>query len=52
MDGWLDDLRKVRGDEAIVALVGNKCDLDSGGARYSLPTLRHTVCEGCFTPGK
>merc|ERR1712195_26894 len=33
VDGWLDDLRKVRGDEAIVALVGNKCDLDSGGAR-------------------
>ena len=43
MDGWLDDLRKVRGDEAIVALVGNKCDLDQGGARYSLPTLRHSV---------
>jgi len=34
VEGWLDDLRKVRGDEAIVALVGNKCDLDQGnGAR-------------------
>merc|ERR1712054_222399 len=33
VDGWLDDLRKVRGDEAIVALVGNKCDLDENGAR-------------------
>merc|ERR1712159_316209 len=26
---WLDDLRKARGDEAIVALVGNKVDMDS-----------------------
>eukprot|EP00658_Telonema_sp_P-2_P003658 TRINITY_DN11369_c0_g1_i6.p2 TRINITY_DN11369_c0_g1~~TRINITY_DN11369_c0_g1_i6.p2 ORF type:complete len:141 (-),score=41.24 TRINITY_DN11369_c0_g1_i6:517-939(-) len=34
VDGWLEDLRKVRGDEAIVAIVGNKCDLDQGnGAR-------------------
>merc|ERR1711998_56900 len=33
VDGWLDDLRKVRGDEAIVALVGNKCDLDENGSR-------------------
>merc|ERR1712199_64412 len=27
--GWLEDLRKARGDEAIVALVGNKVDMDS-----------------------
>merc|ERR1712166_605481 len=34
VDGWLEDLRKVRGEEAIVAIVGNKCDLDQGnGAR-------------------
>lgn len=26
--GWLEDLKKARGDEAIVALVGNKVDLD------------------------
>merc|ERR1711918_238010 len=26
--GWLDDLKKARGEEAIVALVGNKVDLD------------------------
>merc|ERR1712146_343437 len=27
--GWLADLKKARGDEAIVALVGNKVDLDA-----------------------
>merc|ERR1711977_703036 len=27
--GWLEDLRKARGDEAIVALVGNKVDMDT-----------------------
>merc|ERR1711939_1119927 len=26
--GWLEDLKKARGDEAIVALVGNKVDLE------------------------
>merc|ERR1712205_124261 len=27
--GWLEDLKKARGDEAIVALVGNKVDMDT-----------------------
>ena len=45
VDGWLDDLRKVRGDEAIVALVGNKCDLDENGARYAVvPSLGTDRC--------
>jgi GTPase SAR1 family protein len=38
---WIDNVREVRGEEALIMIIGNKCDLDGErGVEQSLATSK------------
>jgi Ras-related protein Rab-6A len=48
IEKWIKDVQEHRGDDAVLAVVGNKCDLES--ARYRIFPIVWLKIDRCVTP--